>query len=376
MPQKNNTETAEYLLDKRLNRILRAVELKKPDRIPVVLEYSGFAACVTDTPMAEFASSPVKATDTMIKAYHMIGDGDAVNYGSFYPYWLCFGYGAKVKVPGVDLPDNEIWQVLETELMVPEDYDRILDSGWPDYFQRFMEERILNDVPQKLWPWRQEIMDVKGAWGAHGVPVLSGGDVTTPIELLWGSRSITKFVRDMFKIPGKVEAVMDAIVPHLARGPCRRAKKLGYPAVWVGGWRSAPSMLSPGMWERFVWPYFSRLVNEIVGEGLIAILHLDSNWDRELAKFLELPKGKCIMATDGMTNLFKAKKILGGHMCLMGDVPATLQCLGHPDEVHKYCTRLIRNLGPEGFILQSGCDIAPNAKLENIRAMVYAATGK
>ena len=34
---------------------------------------------------------------------------------------------------------------------------------------------------------------------------------------------------------------------------------------------------------------------------------------------------------------------------------------------------LIRELGPHGFILQSGCDIPANAKLENVRAMVAAA---
>jgi uroporphyrinogen-III decarboxylase len=82
------------------------------------------------------------------------------------------------------------------------------------------------------------------------------------------------------------------------------------------------------------------------------------------------------MATDGETDLFKAKDVLGDHTCLMGDVPATMQCLGSRDEVYEYSARLIRELGPEGFILQSGCDIAPNAKLENIRAMVSAATGK
>jgi uroporphyrinogen-III decarboxylase len=31
-------------------------------------------------------------------------------------------------------------------------------------------------------------------------------------------------------------------------------------------------------------------------------------------------------------------------------------------------------LGPEGFILQSGCDIPNNARLENVQAMVAAAT--
>jgi uroporphyrinogen-III decarboxylase len=130
------------------------------------------------------------------------------------------------------------------------------------------------------------------------------------------------------------------------------------------------------MWDRFVWPYFSRLVEEVVDSGLIALLHLDSGWDRELVRFRELPKGRCILATDGETDLYKAKEVLGDHMCLMGDVPATMLFMDSPDEVYNYCTGLIRKLGPEGFILQSGCDIPANARLENVQAMVAAATGK
>jgi len=135
-------------------------------------------------------------------------------------------------------------------------------------------------------------------------------------------------------------------------------------------------MLSPEMWNRFVWPYFRALVEEVVDAGLIALLHLDSNWDRELERFLELPRGKCIMATDGTTDIFRAKEILGGHMCLMGDVPAALLSQGSPDEVYSYCAWLIEELGPDGFILQSGCDIPTDAKLSNVQAMVHAATGK
>jgi uroporphyrinogen-III decarboxylase len=47
--------------------------------------------------------------------------------------------------------------------------------------------------------------------------------------------------------------------------------------------------------------------------------------------------------------------------------------LDTPEIVYEYCTRLIRELGPSGFILQSGCDIPANAKLENVQAMVAAA---
>jgi len=365
----------EDLLQERLTRIKQAVALEKPDRTPIVLEYAGFAAYVTNTPMAEFLSSPAKTLETMIQAYHLVGDADAINYGSFWAYGLCYDFMSKVRVPGVDLPENDMWQVFETELMALEDYDRILDLGWPEFFENFMKERVLNDVPPELLSPNWKTLDVRGEWSANGVPVLSGGDVTTPIELLCGSRSLVEFASDMFKIPDKVEAVMDAMVPHLATGTIRQAKERGYPAVWIGGWRSAPSMLSPTMWNRFVWPYFSRLVNEVVDSGLIALLHLDSNWTRELEHFRELPKGKCIMSLDGETDIFKAKEVLGDHMCLMGDVSASMLYLDTPEQVYDYSTKLIQELGPEGFILQSGCDIPANAKLENVRAMVAAAQG-
>jgi len=79
------------------------------------------------------------------------------------------------------------------------------------------------------------------------------------------------------------------------------------------------------------------------------------------------------MALDGETDIFQAKKVLGDHMCIMGDVPASMLFRDTPENVYAYCTRLIRELGPEGFILQSGCDIPANAQLENVQAMVAAA---
>ena len=365
----------EDLYNQRLERILKAVALEEPDRTPVVLEYSGFAAYATQTPMAAFLKCPQTNIDTMIKAFELVGDGDAINYGAFWPYGLCYDFMAKVRVPGVDLPENEMWQVTETQLMDRDDYDRILDHGWLDFFKKMMRERILNDVPPEYLPPQRQSVNVRAKWQSIGIPVLSGGDITTPIELLCGARSLMEFAIDLIDIPEKVEAVMDTILPHLADAAIRRATKKEYPLVWVGGWRAAPCLLSPAMWQRFVWPYFRKLVTEVVDAGLIALLHLDSDWTRELEIFKELPRGKCIMALDGETDIFKAKEILGDHMCIMGDVPASKLFLDNPDDVHAYCTRLIKQLGPQGYILQSGCDIPANAILENVQAMVTAAIG-
>lgn len=76
----------------------------------------------------------------------------------------------------------------------------------------------------------------------------------------------------------------------------------------------------------------------------------------------------------GFTDIFRAKEAIGDHLCLMGDVPATKSAFGELKKVYDYCRRLVKMLGPEGFILQSGCDIPNNARLENVQAMVAAAT--
>ena len=366
----------EALVNDRLTRIKKAVALQKPDRVPVVLEYSSFAARVTNTLLPEFLLNIKKSVEVMIQAYQLVAEGgetDAINYGRFSPYGLSYLWMSKVRVPGVDLPEDVSYQVVEKEMMKEEDYDRILEVGWPAFYKDFVKERILKSVPPEYLPPNQPTVNVTKEWAKNGVPVLSDGAVAPPFEFLCGGRSLNAFFMDLFDIPDKVQAVMDEMAPHISEPVCQQAKREGYPGVWVGGWRGAPAMLSPEMWNRFFWPYFRRLVLEVVENGLIPILHLDSGWDRELARFRELPKGKIIMALDGHTDIFRAKEILGGHICIMGDVPATMLSFEDPDTVYTYSSKLIRELGPEGFILQSGCDIPENAKLENVRAMVAAA---
>ncbi len=262
------------LLCERMHRIKKAVALEKPDRVPVVMEYGAFAAHVTNTPLPEFLLNLKRSVEVMIEAYRLVADvaeADAVNYGRFSPYNLCYAWLSKVKVPGVDLPEEISYQVIEEELMTRKDYDRILALGWHRFFSSYMKERVLKDVPPEYLPANQGPVDVCKDWAKIGVPVLVTNTVASPFEFLCGGRSLTGFSIDLIEIPDKIETVMNEILPHISRTTCKIAKKEGYPAVWVGGWRTAPAMISPQMWNRFVWPYFKRLVYEVLEYGLIPI---------------------------------------------------------------------------------------------------------
>ena len=106
------------LIEERLTRIMKAVALERPDRVPVVLEYCSFAARVTNTPLPEFLLNFRNSVEVMIQAYQKVAEvaeADAINYGGFSPYNLCYTWLSKVKVPGVDLPEDVPYQVFEEE---------------------------------------------------------------------------------------------------------------------------------------------------------------------------------------------------------------------------------------------------------------------
>jgi uroporphyrinogen-III decarboxylase len=257
--------------------------------------------------------------------------------------------------------------------MNPEDYDLISEHGYEQWFGGFIEHHLA-EFAAPARALAEETPRATAEFEKRGYAVFAPAATTTPYEFFCGGRSIREFVLDLHRIPDRVQAAMDAAMPAI-KDEARAALARQPMAMWVGGWRSASEFLSPRLWERFVFPYVKELVELVVDEGVIPVLHFDSNWTRDLDRFKELPRAKCVLALDGMTDIFRAKAVLGDHMCLLGDVSPRMLCLGTPAEVHEYSTRLVREIGPAGFILAQGCAIPPDAKLENVRAMVGAVRG-
>lgn len=363
--------TMEELYHEKLNRIKKAVALEKPDRVPVVPLGDSFCARHLGIKLSEFCAHPEKSNETMLKSFTSLGDVDGIQHIAFNPNLLGTIWLSKVKFPGKELGDDELWQVEEAELMKIEDYDVIIEKGF-DYFLNDFYMNRLDNLGERLQPFYAAFPAAFKATADMGIVPFSPLIVTIPYEMLCGARSMVVFMKDLFRIPDKVQAAMDASMPWIlenARQLCRTIKPI---AMWVGGWRAASEFLSPKLWQRFVFPYYKQLVEAVAAEGVIPVLHFDSNWTRDLAYLLELPKAKCIFSPDGTTDIFKAKEILGNHMCIMGDVSASMFTLGTPEEVHAYCRRLISEIGPAGFILAQGCDTPPNAKPENVKAMIDA----
>jgi uroporphyrinogen-III decarboxylase len=370
-------KTPQELVRERTARIQTAAALGKTDRVPVVLFGDAFCANHLGVKMSEYSNNPELATKTMIQSLTSLGEIDATEMVTTPAHLLSCMALTDMKIAGRDLPEGMVWQLDEYGTMKVEDYDTILDKGYEAVKMDIIVNRLRDKELMKKVQEVLEYMPVATkAWADQGIPLFFPFLTVAPYDLLIGARTMPAFTKDLFKIPDKVEAVMKIIqaeTMELVRNQIRALKPL---CVFLGNARGSGEFVSPKISQRFVWPYIKQMVELISEEGVIPYLHFDSNWDRDLDHFLDLPKGKCIVSSDSATNIFKMKEKLDGHMCLMGDVPAALLTLGTPDEVYKHCTNRINEIGPTGYILAQSCTIPANAKPENVRAMISAATGK
>jgi len=170
------------------------------------------------------------------------------------------------------------------------------------------------------------------------------------------------------------QAVMDVILEEtLAAIKKTKPSAGGIGGAWLGGWRSASALVAPKLWDRFVWPYLVPIVNAMIDQGMIPILHWDQDWTRDLARLQELPAKKCILNPDGMTDMRKFKELASDRMAMLGDVPASLLAAGTPDDVRNYVRDRVELFEGKGLLICPGCDAPIDAKVENMEALVQAA---
>jgi uroporphyrinogen-III decarboxylase len=188
------------------------------------------------------------------------------------------------------------------------------------------------------------------------------------------ARTLPQFTLDLHRMPDKVLAALEAMVPDFIQNCIDDCHASGIPWVHISLERGSASYYNLKTYEKFFFPQLKKIVDALTDAGLYCMLHMDTDWTLNLPYLKDLPAKKCVCNLDSITDIFKAKEILHGHMCIMGDVPPSLTALGTPEEVRAYCEKLIDVVGEDGgFILCSGCEVPIDAKFENVKMMIDTA---
>ena len=360
---------------KRLARIQNAINLEPVDRVPCIFMGMAFAPRYMGMSQHKYCVDGTAAVDVTIEAMKRLGNVDGINQapGGIHPMSMTYLWLSRLLIPGIDLDEEALWQVVEKEIMAKEDYDLVIDKGAYALVDKILPQVCDMKMMEENFAWYETHgHGVNTKFCDAGFVVVSHGAVATPFDTLCGARSMNQFFFDLYRMPDKVEEAMDVMVPYYIEQGLSAAGAGDVSGMWVGGWRTASAMLAPKLWDRFVWPYIKKISTALIDGGVIPVLHWDQDWTRDLERLLELPAKKCILNPDGMTDIRKAREVLKDHMAVMGDVPASILSTGSPEDVRNYIRDLIRDVGTEGLLIAPGCDAPLNTKPENMEALVAA----
>ncbi|MBN1315276.1 MAG: hypothetical protein JXA42_07405 [Anaerolineales bacterium] len=363
------------IYNERLERVQKAIRCEPVSQIPIAYIGVAFSPKFMGVPISQFCTDEQAMVDSTLNAVNRLGEIDAINYipNMRIHVALTTAWLSHVNIPGRELPEESLWQVAEKEIMKVEDYDYIVEHGWQEFFNQYMPKVVDPLELQAAFGWMMENTPaVAQRFRDNGYVVLQGGFTTIPFETLCGGRSMTQFYMDLYRMPDRVQAAMDVMVPTMIQNGVGGSKMTQSIGCWIGGWRSPSAMVAPKIWDRMVFPYFLQIAEALIAEDICPIFHWDQDWTRDLHRLKEMPAKKCLLNLDGMTDIRKAKEILDGHMAILGDVPASIFAAGTPDDIYNYVRDLVRDVGPTGLILCPGCDAPINTRPENMEAFVAA----
>ena len=112
-----------------------------------------------------------------------------------------------------------------------------------------------------------------------------------------------------------------------------------------------------------------KLILSLIERGGTPCVFLEGNFTSKLEYLLDFPKGKMLIRLD-TTDIYRAKEVLKGHLCIQGNVPSSLLQTGTIQAVKDYCKNLIDTVGKDGGFILSPRSSTDEVKPENLRAMI------
>ena len=383
----------EQLYAERLNRYVTAMRNEKPDKIPIrpfvaefTAKYAGYTCQeVTHDFEKAFAAARKCAADF---------DWDAV-VGNMVYVWtgLTQAIGTKYyAVPGIDISPEIGFQYLEPPeekaFMKADEYDQLIEDPTGFLFNVWLP-RISADVSAMGEPtsYRNNLSFLKGgmamlnyfmAFGTQnellrkesGTVSAISGILKAPFDIIADKlRGYLGLITDVFERPDKVLAACEALMPHLVHVALSGADP--DKNVPIGLWlhRGCVPFFSHEHFEKFFWPTFKPIIEEIWAHGHQVLFYAEGDWNAHLKSFAELPDGSIVYHVD-KADIFEVHKAIGEKFCISGGIPNFLLSYGTPEEVRDCCKKVIDGVaGDGGYIMDASAIVQNDAKVENIKAM-------
>ena len=399
------------LYKERQKRLIDAIELRVPDRLPTILfshfwvaRYRGMTCRQAMYDYDGLAAAMRKAViDLEPDAFQPVHASVA-----FGPTMDILDY-KQLEWPGhKGLAEDVGFQYLDAPYMMAEEYDEyILDptgfmlhtymprvagaleplSQLPPY-PGVLHTRIIQSMETYARPEVRRALEALIRAGEEmqkmravqsravqdlkdlGFPVASYGTSHAPFDVvadyLRGSKGA---MLDLFRNKDKLLNLMDRLAILIPRAGIEAVKAAGGNMIFIPLHWGLDGFMSPKQFTTFFWPPFRKVLLTLIEAGIYPHVLWEGDCTSRLDVIKDVPPGKCVYFFE-RTDMFKAKQALRGTVCIRGNVPASMLITGTPDEVRDHCKKLFEVVGDGGgFILDAGVGVPDEAKPENVLAM-------
>jgi len=403
---------AEKAYKARVNRFIKVIKLEEPDRVPVKLPVQYYPAIHAGGNLKKVMYDYDELKRAWLKFLHDFDMDSFIPPSLVFPGKVLEMIDYKIqKWPGHGLADNApSHQFIEGEYMPAEEYDFLIKDP-ADYLQRYFLPRssgaleafrkmspltpfvaipvgyiaqfadpqirkayeTLFAAAQETVKWAAAVGEVGQAALSAGFPNVWGGMSQAPFDMvgdfLRGTRGI---MMDMFRRPDKLHEAMTRLTPIAISEGVASANASSCPIVFIPLHKGTGGFMSGKQFEEFYWPTFKKVMMGLINEGLVPLPFAEGDYEPRLEVIKDMPRGAVVWWFEKM-DMARAKKILGVHTCIAGNVPVSVMCTSRPEEVKERCRKLIEVCAPGGgYILTAGAYM-DKGNPDNLRAMMAAA---
>jgi uroporphyrinogen-III decarboxylase len=406
---------SQLLYEAREKRFTDAVSLKRPDRVPLVSLTNFFLTRYGGITDKEAMYDYGKMREAWLTAIKKLNWDFAPGIFTFFPGKVLEMMGSKaIKWAGHGLGENILYQYIDKEYMLANEYDEFLNDPSGFVITKFLPRvcevfEPLEELPPIPWLASGYTAPILGAtlagmphytemmkklvevgkemivYNTHqaqlvedvkqmGYPMTAGAYTEAPFDYISDFfRGLNGTMLDMYRQPDKLKAAVDYVVPHVTQFALNYAAMSGNPRVEIPLHRGSAAFMSDSQFEEFYWPGLKKLLLALIDAELTPIPFFEGDVTPRLKYLAELPPGK-VAAHFDIVDKKKFKEILGDKMVFWGDVPGSLLVTGKPQQIKDYVKALIDMFSDTGALIIDGAieGVPPESKPENVEAMTEA----
>ena len=399
-------QAAEQAFREREQRLVDAVQLKTPDRVPISMGLNYFPAKFTGTTTwAAYYDFP-NWKQAYIKAAQYYEPDRLLVVPNQSGNVLEALDARQLRWPGHGVSRYHTHQFVEGEYMKEDEYDLLLNDT-SDFLVRCYLPRVygilapagklpplnmlmtmlpfntlaspefvgmlerLTQIAKEAVQWQTEtaslVRELTGlGYFCRNAPMMAGAPFDSVSDFLRGMRGT---MLDMYRCPDKLLRACDMMCRIQLERIAQLPQATEFTPAFMALHRGAHGFMSLKQFEIFYWPYLLTVINALADKGYTPDVFFEGDYNSRLEYLAQLPKGKAIARFDQI-DMARAKEVLGKTVCIAGNMPVSILQVGTVDDVKKKCKELIDAAGKDGGYILAPASALDEVNPENLKAMI------